>query len=106
MVCGKRFKGRKGAPKEDAVEKKGAHRRVANKDKKEFNVDDKKSIMDNATALLTGKKDKKKRGTKIIGVRKSGVGGMSKRAASGKKFDKRVKKIQKRMHKGMGAAKK
>ena len=98
MVCGKRFKNRKGAPKESTPDMKGAHRRVANKDTKK--------TMAIATDIIAGTKDKKKRGTKKIGVKKAAVGGISKRAASGKKLDKRVKKIQKRIKTGMGKSKK
>lgn len=100
LVCGKRFKNRKGAPKEgtNTKELKGAHRRVANKDKK--------SIISTAKDIISGTKEKKKRGTKKVGVKKANVGGISKRAASGKKLDKRVQKIQKRIQKGMGKTKK
>lgn len=104
LVCGKRFKGRKGAPKEGVVQKTGAHRRVANKNK-DRESSGRDMDMNDAKELITGSKDKKKRGTKKIAAHKSGVGGLSKRAASGKKVDKRVKKIQKRMQKGMGSSK-
>lgn len=98
LVCGKRFKNRKGAPKEGTKVKLGAHRRVANKPEK----DTTKSAKD----LIAGTNGKKKRGTKKVGVTKSGNAGISKRVASGKKLDKRTKKIQKRMEKGMGKTKK
>lgn len=101
LVCGKRFKGRKGAPKEGSVEPMGAQRRVMNSSNgKKSNA----SIKD----LIRGPKEerKNKRGMKKIGVKKAGIGGMSKRAASGKKLDKRVKKIQKRLQKGMGKGRK
>lgn len=102
MVCGKRFKNRKGAPKEveHASEIRGAHRRVTNKRKKQ------PDILKELISSTREKKEKKKRGTKKIGVKKAGVGGLSKRAASGKKVNKRVKQIQKRMEKGMGSSKK
>ena len=100
MVCGKRFKNRKGAPKEsqDVRELRGAHRRVTNKKKKE--------PKDDVKELMIGTKEKKKRGTKKVGVKKAGVSGLSKREASGKKVNKRVKKLQKRMLKGMGSSRK
>ena len=99
MVCGKRFKNRKGVQKEveHPFEMRGAHRRVINKKKQQPNL-----VKD----LIAGTKEKKKRGTKKVGVKKAGVGGISKRAASDKKVNKRVKKIQKRMQKGMGSSKK
>ncbi len=94
QVCGKRFKGRKGAAKEEPDDTtNGALRRVLKKAKKTT----KQSL---ATA---GQKEKKKRGIKKTGPKKAGI---SKRAASEKKLDKRVKKIQKRVQKGMGKTKK
>lgn len=107
MVCGKRFKNRKGAPKEGTqIVREGAHRRFVNRDKKGDDNKDTKSLVKSAKELIVGPKEKKKRGTKKIGVKKAGVGGISKRVASGKKVEKRVKKIQKRMEKGMGSSKK
>lgn len=94
QVCGKRFKGRKGAAKEETRDTSGALQRVLKKAKK------------NVTPTLSGDKERKKRGVKKVGAKKSGNSGMSKRAASEKKFGKRVKKIQKRLQKGMGKTKK
>ena len=94
-VCGKRFKGRKGAPKEskeDIKELSGAARRMSKK--KTTNND-----------ILYAPKEKKKRGNKKIGVVKAANKGISKRAASNKKVEKRVKQIKKRMTKGMGKMK-
>lgn len=93
LVCGKRFKNKKGASKQDN-EVSGALRRVMKKAKKST-----------VESLLEGK-EKKKRGTKKVGAKKAGKPGISKRAASEKKLDKRVKKIQKRIQHGMGKAKK
>mmetsp|Transcript_15707 Transcript_15707/g.29624 ORF Transcript_15707/g.29624 Transcript_15707/m.29624 type:complete len:388 (+) Transcript_15707:189-1352(+) len=93
LVCGKRFKGNKGAKKQDN-EVSGALRRVLKKAKKTT-----------AESLLDSKQ-KKKRGTKKVGANKAGKAGISKRAATEKKLDKRVKKIQKRVQKGMGKVKK
>jgi nucleolar protein 12 len=93
LVCGKRFKGNKGAKKQDN-EVSGALRRVLKKAKKTT-----------AESLLESKQ-KKKRGTKKVGAKKAGKVGISKRAATEKKLDKRVKKIQKRVQKGMGKVKK
>jgi len=95
LVCGKRFKGRKGAKKE-GEEVSGGLGRLMKKPKKTAA----------STELLVGNKEKKKRGVKKVGVKKAGITGISKRAASEKKLDKRVKKIQKRMDKGMGKTKK
>mmetsp|Transcript_15713 Transcript_15713/g.19952 ORF Transcript_15713/g.19952 Transcript_15713/m.19952 type:complete len:430 (+) Transcript_15713:76-1365(+) len=104
MVCGKRFKGRKGAHKDGTVELKGAMRRVLNSNKDKMDTKNSSNIKD----LIGSSKDekKKKRGEKKVGVKKSGARGISKRAASGKKLHKRMKKIQKRLQKGMGKAKK
>lgn len=93
MVCGKRFKGRKGAPsqpkrKSQQTEKVsvGAFRRIIAKQQKD--------------ALVT---HKRKRGEKKdTTVTKAGAGGVGKRAALDKKVEKKVKKLQKRVAKGMG----
>jgi len=97
MVCGKRFKGRKGEaavqPKVKSVNQEtekvtvGAFRRIIAKQSKE--------------ALVINKRkrgEKKKDGTVI----KAGAGGLSKRAALDKKVDMKVKKLQRRVNKGMG----
>ena len=55
---------------------------------------------------MKGTKEKKKRGSKKTGAKKAAQPGISKRAASEKKLDKRVKKIQKRLKTGMGKTKK
>lgn len=95
MVCGKRFKGRKGEdppPPKEKTEKKekitvGAFRRIIGRQQRDV--------------LVT---HKRKRGEKKkdVTVKKAGVGGVSKRAALDKKVDKKVKKLQKRATKGMG----
>jgi len=97
MVCGKRFKGRKGErarpkskPTADQTTEKvtvGAFRRIIAKQTKE--------------ALGT---NKRKRGEKKknVTVVKAGAGNLSKRAALDKKVEKKVKKLQKRVSKGMG----
>lgn len=94
MVCGKRFKGRKGKPSEQkqrlqATEKLsvGAFRRIIAKQQKE--------------SLSTNKRkrgEKKKNAT----PKKAGAGNVSKRAALDKKVERKVKKLQKRATKGMG----
>jgi nucleolar protein 12 len=103
-VCGKRFKGRKGEPVKNTPNNKasipgantekasiGAFRRVLGKE-----------------ALLASS-NKRKRGEKKKSANgiphKAGVAGISKRAAADKKTDKREKKIQKRISKGMGKTK-
>lgn len=94
MVCGKRFKGRRGEasqPKQKVKQAEkmsvGAFRRIIAKQQKD--------------ALVT---TKRKRGEKKKNVtaKKAGAGGVSKRAALDKKVDKKVKKLQKRLAKGMG----
>ena len=103
LVCGKRFKNRQGAPKEGKTAAiTGAQRRV-----KKAALDKSEKLSKKTNDLLIGKKDKKKRGMKKkTPVKKSGNAGISKRAASEKKLDKRAKKIQKRIQKGMGKSKK
>ena len=93
LVCGKRFKGNKGTQKKEN-KASGALRRVLKKSKK------------STVESLLQNKEKKKRGAKKIGAKKAGKPGISKRAATEKKLDKRVKKIQKRVQKGMGKTKK
>mmetsp|Transcript_295 Transcript_295/g.344 ORF Transcript_295/g.344 Transcript_295/m.344 type:complete len:162 (+) Transcript_295:837-1322(+) len=94
MVCGKRFKGRKGGKK--AGEKINPYKR-----RKETEAKKTQSAIDNGV-----RKIKKKRGVKKTGAHKaSGKTGISKRAASEKKVNKRVKQIQKRLQKGMGKSK-
>lgn len=104
LVCGKRFKNKKGlqsppksfsrpaevkgtavAPKE--VVTVGAFRRILGKQSEE-----------------ASKFNKRKRGEKKKDpvAKKGGTAGVSKRAALDKKVEKRVKKIQKRITKGMG----
>lgn len=94
MVCGKRFKGRKGKPSErkqksQETEKMsvGAFRRIIAKQNKE--------------ALVANKRkrgEKKKNAT----AKKAGAGNVSKRVALDKKVERKVKKLQKRATKGMG----
>lgn len=96
LVCGKRFKNRKGEPATprfaSAAEKEkisvGAFRRVVAKQQAE-----------------AAKTNKRKRGEKkkTVVANKSGL---SKRATMEKKVDLKVKKLQKRATKGMGKAKK
>jgi nucleolar protein 12 len=95
MVCGKRFKGRKGEPAlppKEKPEKKekisvGAFRRIIGRQQRDV--------------LVT---HKRKRGEKKknVTVTKAAAGGVSKRAALDKKVDAKVKKLQKRAAKGMG----
>jgi nucleolar protein 12 len=104
LVCGKRFKNKKGAqaphPKRYSAPKEvkgtaaapkevvtvGAFRRMLGKQTKE------------ATIF-----NKRKRGEKKnVPVKKGGSVGISKRAALDKKVDQKVKKLQKRATKGMG----
>lgn len=95
MVCGKRFKGRKGQaappprqkPRDPEKVTVGAFRRIIAKQTKE--------------ALGTNKRkrgEKKKNATVI----KAGASNLSKRAALDKKVDKKVRKLEKRAAKGMG----
>lgn len=94
LVCGKRFKGKKGeqnSPTNTKTQEKekvtvGAFRRLLSKQQKD------------ASEI-----NKRKRGQKKS-VGKKASSGLSKRAALDKKVDKRVKKLQKRISKGMGKA--
>eukprot|EP00934_Nitzschia_sp_Nitz4_P006493 Nitzschia sp. Nitz4//scaffold12_size214221//140850//142043//NITZ4_001514-RA/size214221-processed-gene-0.122-mRNA-1//1//CDS//3329535062//6483//frame0 len=106
LVCGKRFKNKKGkeqnseskapvsgtatAPKETVTV--GAFRRIIAKQKNE------------TTTLNKRKRGETKKGPKA--KKATGQAGLSKRAALDKKVEKRVKKIQKRISKGMGKARK
>ena len=93
LVCGKRFKGKKGDQTEPKYKKTqerekvtvGAFRRLLSKQQKE-----------------ASETNKRKRGQKKATAKKAAAGGLSKRAALDKKVDKRVKKLQKRISKGMG----
>jgi len=93
LVCGKRLKGKRGAPseaKKKMVQERekvtvGAFRRLLSKQQKE-----------------AAEINKRKRGVKKSVVKK---GTLSKRAALDKKVDKRVKKLEKRAAKGMGKTK-
>lgn len=99
LVCGKRFKGKRGAQKikttNDASHVHPAEQRLMKKSKM------------TAEDILRSKEDKKKkRGIKKTGSKQAIGSGVSKRAAAGKKMDKRMKKIEKRISKGMGKTKK
>lgn len=92
LVCGKRLKGKKGEQTNANMMKSqdrvtvGAFRRLLSKQQKE------------ASEINRRKRGQKK------SVTKKGTG-LSKRAALEKKVDKRVKKLHKRVSKGMGKAK-
>ncbi|KAG7352720.1 RNA-binding protein [Nitzschia inconspicua] len=100
LVCGKRFKGKKGqkdvgaTPKYKASQSEekitvGAFRRIIAKQQQE-------ALQNN----------KRKRGDKKkFSTIKASAGGLSKRAAIDKKVEKKVKKLQKRLSKGMGKSK-
>ena len=99
MVCGKRFKGKKGQqdsfkPKYKASQPEekvtvGAFRRIIAKQQQEALQNNKRKRGDKKKANAT----------------KAAAGGLSRRAAIEKKVDKKVKKLQKRITKGMGKAK-
>jgi nucleolar protein 12 len=88
QVCGRRFKGKKGSePKEKKEEPLGVLRRMLAKPEE-------------------SKKKRRARGEKKEGHKPANAGGVSKRAAVDAKVEKRVKKIQKRITKGMGKMRK
>ena len=104
-VCGKRFKGRRGEAKEESKRRsfegkrssaatEGAIKRILGK--KPTKADEKASKKKRRARGET----KKGKGTKI-GAKSAGL---SKRAAAEAKVGKRMKKIQKRVSKGMGKA--
>ena len=104
-ICGKRMKGKRGKESNNKKKKKGedmtgAAKRVFQKSSKETTT----------TTTTKKKTEVKKRGIKnkkaLIPHKASGHRGMSKRKSSSIKVEKRVKKIQKRIAKGMGKAKK
>jgi nucleolar protein 12 len=99
LVCGKRFKGKRGAQKEKTANKNGDHVHPAEQRLR-------KQAKLTAGDILESKDKKKKRGIKKIGAKQAVSSGISKRAAAGKKMDKRMKKIEKRISKGMGKTKK
>jgi len=120
LVCGKRFKGKKGrddaladgeGPSESrefegrwATEITGGARRVSEKKRKQHPSASAPPIISGASA---GGKKKRMRGApssekKRAGGRKAGV---SKRAAAESKTNKRVKQLKKRVAKGMGKSK-
>jgi nucleolar protein 12 len=104
-VCGKSLKGRRGAPKE-----RGKKRGIVS-DAATFGGDSnkKRKVESGAMRRLQGKQKKKRaRGEKkknIPGVPTSKPG-VSKRVAAEAKTTARIKKIQKRISKGMGKARK
>jgi len=112
LVCGKRFKGRRGNPKDDSESSdknrdfEGRRGTIINAAAKRVLDKLKNGVVDSTRSafLVTEATGKKKRGAKKF-VLKSSNSGISKRASSEKKLDKRVKKIQKRVVKGMGKAK-
>mmetsp|Transcript_24554 Transcript_24554/g.57682 ORF Transcript_24554/g.57682 Transcript_24554/m.57682 type:complete len:405 (+) Transcript_24554:109-1323(+) len=93
MVCGKRFKGRKGGAaktkqtQETERTSVAAFRRIVAKQQK---------------GDISNSKRKRGEKKKNISVAKAGIGNISKRAALEKKVAKKVKKLQKRASKGMG----
>jgi nucleolar protein 12 len=94
LVCGKRFKGKKGSVEQKFKTKEekekvtaGAFRRLLSKQQKEAQEFNKRK--------RGGKKSADKKPT-----------GVSKRAAMDKKVDARVKKLEKRVSKGMGKTRK
>uniref|UniRef100_A0A7S2RD22 RRM domain-containing protein n=1 Tax=Eucampia antarctica TaxID=49252 RepID=A0A7S2RD22_9STRA len=125
QICGKRFKGKKGKGPKKKDELIGAAKRHAENFNKEATkkqklsppkvnnsktgkdkVDSNKTGKDKVNSIKTSKDNAKKRGIKKLTPHKAGPSGISKRKASAKKVEKRVKKIQKRMDKGMGKTKK
>ena len=101
-ICGKRVKGKRGkeSKKKKGDDMTGAAKRVFQKSSK------------GGPTKKTNKKTEaiKKRGIKhkksLVPHKASGTRGISKRKSSSIKVEKRVKKIQKRIAKGMGKAKK
>ena len=105
LVCGKRFKNKKGRSTGITTNKESL------KDLDKTVATPKENIRVGAFRRIMGKRqqeavqnNKRKRGGKKKGATaaKAGTPGLSKRAAMEKKVEKRVKKIQKRINKGMG----
>lgn len=93
MVCGKRYKDKKGGKAKDEFQHPAKRRR--------------ENVAQNAQSTRDGGKLKKKRGRKNKSIPlKAGKVGISKRVSSERKAGKRVKQIQKRLTKGMGKNKK
>jgi len=102
QVCGKRFKGNRGhetarssASFEGRRSTDGGARRVLSKMKS------KGIVPSSATSLPRGRK-RKSVGERNTSKKKGGHEGLSKRAVSESKINKRVKKLQKRVRDGMG----
>jgi len=95
MVCGKRFKGRKGEAPQPKYK--------SNKDTEKVSVGAFRRIIAKQTKEALGTNKRKRGAMKTNGTLiKPSVGGVSKRAALDKKVDKKVKKLEKRVAKGMG----
>merc|ERR1712238_637968 len=99
MVCGKKFKSRRGGVSDSkkASDLGGAAKRVMGKIKKDAKTPAR-------AAMLGSSVLKKKRGIKKV-VATKGPNGISKRASTEKKLDKRMKQMHKRVTKGMGKSK-
>mmetsp|Transcript_39323 Transcript_39323/g.86313 ORF Transcript_39323/g.86313 Transcript_39323/m.86313 type:complete len:447 (+) Transcript_39323:89-1429(+) len=117
MVCGKRFKGKRGRQNDAsrsfegsrATDAAGGARRVSGKKRKQSSATPSGAIA--ASVLKAGNVGKKKRVRGLPSSEKHRTGGrnrkagVSKRAAVEAKANKRVKQIKKRISKGMGKAK-
>lgn len=105
QVCGRRFKGRQGEPKPEKKQRVFEGKR-STEQSAETNIGALRRIVQKELTEKASPKKRRARGAKTTtkpGVRKAGV---SKRQASESKTDKRVKKLQKRIAKGMGKARK
>ena len=104
MVCGKRYKGKRGGDnKANSGKRSFEGQRATTSNEKKLSIRKRKAEGDGSSSRGGGKVMKRRaRSDKKSG----GKPGMSKRAASEQKVNKRVKKLQKRAEKGMGKAKK
>jgi nucleolar protein 12 len=98
LVCGKRFKGKRG--EQDATT---APRYQASQSTEKVTVGAFRRII--ARQQQETLKNKRKRGEKKSVATKAAAGGISRRAAIDKKVDKKIKKLQKRISNGMGKTK-
>ncbi len=109
MVCGKRFKGKRGSNAKSTLSgydrRSFEGQRATSSTKKPSSKKRKTASAESSPHNSSGGKVKKRR-ARSEKKAPSGKAGMSKRATTEQKVNKRVKKLQTRAHKGMGKTKK
>jgi len=105
MVCGRRFKGKSGASSREKKKKRSSEGRQS-EDAHTETVGALRRILKKKSADEGSDKKKRARAAKKSNKPSAKKAGVSKRAAVEAKTGKRVKKIQKRISKGMGKSRK